>query len=137
MDRQEVIKYIASLSYQEKRDLLHEVDKIEMDKTDEKYERNRRSYKRQVAQHQALGELMKITVVPGDIVKCRGTNDGQGIREVIECTQSGISARKIERQVKINSNGPNEIVFVRAPYLTTHSWEKVAKILDIEIHEED
>jgi len=140
MDREEVIRYIANLDWKTKRKLLDDVKDLEMEMMNEKYAKNRESYRRQRKQHEALGELMKITVVPGDIVKCRGTNDGQGIREVIECTQSGISAHKIERRVDYknkDAKGKPRIYFVRAPYLTTHGWEKVAKILDIEIHEED
>ena len=128
--RDRVINYLASLNYRERQEILNRVAELDSIESQSKYEKNQESYRRQVEKHRKMGELMKITVVPGDIVKCRGTNDRQGIREVLETTEYGIKARKIERQVKINRNGPNEITHVRGNHITDHGWDKVAKIFE-------
>ncbi len=129
--RDRVINYLSSLSYEERQKILDEVRKHDAIESRDNSERNRKSYLKQVDKNRKMGDLMRITVIPGDIVKCRGTNDRQGIREVLECTEYGIKARKIERRVKY-IRGPAmltpEITHERAGYITEHSWDKVAKI---------
>jgi len=133
--RKKVISYLASLNYRESQEILNRVAELDSIESQSKYEKNQKAYKKQVEKHREMGELMKITVVPGDIVKCRGTNDRQGIREVLECTEYGIKARKIQRRVRYirdteDSRKTTEITYERAGYITQHSWDKVAKIFE-------
>lgn len=74
------------------------------------------------------GERFKQIVKPGMIVKCRGTRDRYGIREVLEVSALGITARKIE--CRWNGGNPT---YKKDSYITTHGWDKVKEILDIKI----
>ena len=124
-----MIEYLAGLNYGDRQLILAEVRERDYEKSREKSKKNRESYKRQVEKHKAIGEEMKEKVKPGDIVKCRGTNDGQGIREVMAVNEHGIEARKLERRMD-RTTKPRRFFFIRAGYITQHSWDKVAKIFE-------
>ena len=129
MERKQVIEYLAGLNYAERQLLLAEVRDKDYEKSRERSKKNRESYQRQVERHRAVGEEMKEKVKVGDVVKCRGTNDRQGIREVMNVTEYGIEARKLERRLDRTSK-PRRFFYIRAGYITNHSWDKVAKIFE-------
>ncbi len=127
MERTKVIEYLANLDCSEKRRLLEEVLTHENEISEKKYQNNKKSYENLRKKHEAIGELMKNSVVPGDIVKCRGTNDRMGFREVLECNEDGIKARKLVKD-RVKIKGQIKWVLVRGDYITNHYWNKVAKI---------
>ena len=129
MEREQVIEYLAGLNYAERQLLLAEVRDLDYEKTKEQSRKNKEAYLRQVEKRRAIGELMKQTVKVGDVVKCHGTNDGQGIREVMAVNEHGIEARKLERRMD-RTTKPRRFFFIRAGYITQHSWDKVAKIFE-------
>jgi len=103
------------------------------DASQRKYEKNKKyrenAKKRQIEE----GEKLKEKVKPGDVVKCRGTKDGLGLREVLEVDDREITARKLIRAPR-NIGGERKWVTVRDHYITTHGWDKVVEILKMEIH---
>ena len=129
--RDRVINYLASLNYRERQEIMNRVALLDSEKSKDNSEKNRKSYLKQVERHREIGELMKNTVVVGDIVKCRGTNDRTGFREVLEVDDYGIQARKlVQRGRQRDPNDPNKIKLMleRDGYITSHSWDKVARI---------
>lgn len=127
MEREQVIEYLATLNYSERQRILDEVRDIDHEKSKSKYEKNRKSYLQQVEKHRKQGEEMKKKVKVGDIIKCRGTNDGRGFREVIEVKDHEVVCRKLSLRASFNTG---QKWIVREHYITTHGWEKVAKIYD-------
>jgi hypothetical protein len=95
---------------------LYETD-LERDR--DKYQKNQERRKRQLEKQNQVGDEMKELVKPGDIVICRGTKDGIGLREVLEVDDYRITARKI----LLRRNG-----YFRDTYITTHEWNKVREI---------
>ena len=130
--RDRVINYLAGLDRAERKEILDAVRDLDYEKAKDHSAKNRQGYLRQVERHREIGEHMKTVVKPGDIVKCRGTNDRTGYREVLEATDYGIQARKlVQRGRQRDPNDPKKIkvMLERDGYITDHTWDKVAKRL--------
>jgi hypothetical protein len=128
MKREEVIEYLASLNPSEFEILTKEVSRIKTTTARKSWEQKHQAYLNKIQKNQERGESMKALVKPGMIVKCEGTKDHQGVREVLEINEFGIVARKLERTRRLDMNR-----WGRSNYITTHNWDKISEILNITI----
>lgn len=111
---------------------MKEVSDLDSIKAQKQYKNNRSSYLRKKERNKQRGEEMKKVVKPGMIVLCEGTRDPFGIREVIEVKKDGIVGRKIIKVWK-GKRPQSGHLFVRDEYITTNQWDKIVKIIYIEI----
>ncbi len=114
----------------ERTDFIRKIN-IELQEVDYEIQKEYRGKQQEMARKKrerqdSVGQEMKKIVKPGMVVKCRGTKDGQGIREVMEVNEYGIIARKVTMEMR---------EYFRDSYITEHYWNKVMKVLDIEISE--
>jgi hypothetical protein len=138
----EVKEYLGThfKSSWERTDFIRKIN-IELQEVDHEREevdwvKRQAKARRKIERQNEVGETMKKVVKAGMVVKCRGTKDGLGIREVMEVNEYGIVARKIcqqRRTMGTMSTSQSYIRYYRDGYITEHQWNKVTKILDIEV----
>jgi hypothetical protein len=130
--QERVIQYLASLTPSQIEILTKSVSRERTMKARRSYEQNHQSYLNKIQKDKNRGETMKDLVKPGMIVKCNGTNDRVGLREVLEVNEFGIIARKIVKRIKwdLKKEDPNRIYYERDSYITNHRWDKVASIVE-------
>lgn len=131
MEKEKVINYLVSLSSKERNEILNAVQELDYEKSRRSYEQNRKYYLNKKEKNRERGKKMKELVNPGMFVRCEGTKDRIGVREVLEINSLGIVARKISRRVdwQKSSNDPNKYYWIRDEYITTHSWDKIYEII--------
>jgi len=128
----ELTKYFSSLSPEDRKEFLKQVHNLDQAESKSTYEQNHSYYLKKKEKDHLRGLKMKKNVKPGMFVKCEGTKDRVGIREVLEVNDVEITARKISRNIQItkDANIPNKYIYVRDSYITTHLWDKVVKIIN-------
>ncbi|MBW3020184.1 hypothetical protein KY334_02730 [Candidatus Woesearchaeota archaeon] len=130
--REQIIEYLYNLSHKDRHKLISLIDKKAKEKDEREFEEdrlerhrksleNRKKYELLKEQKIKKGESLKEIVKVGDIIKCEGTKDGHGMREVISKNVFGVECRKLK---KFRGS------WKRDSYITNHGWEKVVKILE-------
>lgn len=134
MNKNDFINYYFSLSGKERKEIIKKVDELDLKQNTKIYKQNN-SYLNKKEKKRLRGIEIKKKVKPGMFVKCEGTKDGFGIREVLSIDDNGITARMISRKIHIISdvNVPNEYYWFRDSYITTHQWNKVVKIIKVKL----
>ena len=122
--KEQVYEYFKNMESWERERFVRQMndDMYEDDsaKRKEQYLKNKERRQKQIEKQRQQGEEFKKIVKPGDIVVCRGTKDGLGLREVLEVRNGGITARKISRSMRG--------YWYRDSYITEHYWEKIREI---------
>ena len=107
--------------------------KLEIEKTQKEFNKakNIERKKKRAAElkldEERAEKFMKI-VKPGMIIHVKGTNDMRGFRLVLKCNKIDLDCQKLNKIS--DKNLSTRFRYKKSPYLTTHYWTKVTKILE-------
>ena len=127
------INWFSRLSDKERREIMEKISDLDSAKSQSNFQKNQENYIKQKVANNIRGEKMKKKVKVGMFVKCRGTKDGIGLREVLEVDDYGIQTRKITKKIRwhLPKGDPKLYYWIRDSYITSHGWDKVKTIIDV------
>lgn len=141
LDKNRVIVYIAKLSYAEREKIYNEV-RVKVSKAGTRKRKDAKKTRQTQKEIDSIrGQELRKSIEVGTIIKCKGTKDKTGIREVLEIASEGVIARKIKvvkttHKMKELGLWGTTTSYERDNYITRHQWNKIVKILNIKIIKE-
>lgn len=122
----QVIEFLSKLDWNERNEIDRRVFRKQSALRQEKYLKEKDRRERAKKKHEIEGEKFKKILRAGNIIKCRGTNDGKGIREVISMDAVQVTCRKLTGRRGVHNTWQG---MKRDNYITEHKWDKIVEIL--------